>query len=109
MPTNGTSTYFVVVTDTVSGCLDTAYASVHVTAPAVINVNAGNDTTICPGTPVSLMATGATDYVWSPGTALSSVNTDTSTATPTTTITYTVKGADAIGCIDSCSSISRYQ
>jgi gliding motility-associated-like protein len=42
-----------------------------------------------------LMATGATDYVWSPGTALSSVNTDTSTATPITTITYTVTGTSS--------------
>ncbi|MES2591038.1 MAG: gliding motility-associated C-terminal domain-containing protein [Bacteroidota bacterium] len=88
----GTTQYSVIVTDTVSGCLDTAYISITATAPSTININAGNDTTICPGTPTVLTATGATDYTWSPATALSSTNTASTTASPITTITYTVTG-----------------
>lgn len=90
--TSGTSNYFVIVRDTVSGCFDTAYLAVPVAAPIVLSVNAGNDTTICPGVSVMIHATGATNYVWSPATALSSIITDTTTATPAGTITYVVTG-----------------
>lgn len=90
--TTGNTEYYVIVTDTVSGCLDTAYVDVTATSPAVIAVNAGNDTTICPGAPAVLTATGATDYTWAPVTALSSTTTATTTASPMATITYTVTG-----------------
>lgn len=54
--------------------------------------------TICSGSTVNLTASGATTYVWSPGTGLSSTTTPTVTANPTTTTTYNVIGTDAFGC-----------
>ncbi len=92
LTSTGTTQYYVIVTDTVSGCLDTGFVNVTATAPAVISVDAGSDVTICPGVPTTLTATGATDYSWSPATALTTTNTASTTANPTTTITYTVTG-----------------
>lgn len=88
---SGNTNYYVIVTDTVSGCLDTSFVTVHAYTTA-LSMNAGPDVTICPGTPAILHATGATQYAWSPPTALSSLNTATTTATPGATITYTVTG-----------------
>lgn len=90
--TAGSSQYGVIVMDTVSGCLDTAYINVTANTPTTINIDAGADVTICPGVPTTLIATGATDYTWSPGTALTVTNNDTTEASPVTTITYTVTG-----------------
>lgn len=88
----GQTQYYVIVTDTVSGCLDTAYYTVAATSPSPLNVNAGSDITICPGASTILTATGATYYSWSPATALSSTTTAITNANPTTTTTYTVTG-----------------
>lgn len=88
----GQTQYYVIVTDTVSGCLDTAYFNVNATTPSLLTVEAGNNVTICPGTPTILTASGATFYSWSPTTALSSTTTAVTTANPNTTITYTVTG-----------------
>jgi len=89
---SGQTNYYVIVTDTVSGCLDTAYYHIAATSPTALTVNAGNNVTICPGTLTTLTATGATNYAWSPPTALSSINTAITNATPASTITYTVTG-----------------
>lgn len=88
---SGNTNYYVIVTDTVSGCLDTAFVNVYAGTTS-LNVNAGNDVTICPGTSTTLNATGASQFVWSPPTALSSTTVANPTANPTTTITYTVTG-----------------
>ncbi len=88
----GQTQYYVIVTDTVSGCLDTAYFYVNATTPTPLVVEAGNNVTICPGTPTTLTASGATNYSWSPTTALSNNNTASTIASPSTTITYTVTG-----------------
>jgi len=52
-----------------------------------------NTSTVCPGTPVTLTASGATNYTWSPSATLSSANGTTVTATPSVNTTYTVLGA----------------
>ncbi|MFY9309013.1 MAG: gliding motility-associated C-terminal domain-containing protein [Bacteroidia bacterium] len=92
MTSAGTEQYYVIVTDTLSGCFDTAYVDVTATSPITISVSAGNDTTVCPGAPASLTATGADSFTWAPATDLSSTTTASTTATPSTTITYTVTG-----------------
>jgi gliding motility-associated-like protein len=61
-------------------------------------VSAGSDLEICANSTVSLLATGAAEYVWSPTTALSSSTIANPDASPDNTITYTVTGTDAIGC-----------
>ena len=49
-----------------------------------------NDATICPGDNATLTASGATDYVWSPG-----GQTDpTITVSPSSTTVYTVTGSE---------------
>ncbi len=59
------------------------------------------DTTICPGTPIILNTTGATNYTWTPATGLDNSLNANPTATPMSTITYTVVGSGAgVGCIN---------
>ena len=89
---SGQTQYYVVVTDTLSGCLDTAYFNVAATAPTPLNITAGSDVTICPGVSTTLTASGALYYSWSPPTALSSTTTAITNANPTSTVTYTVTG-----------------
>jgi len=52
------------------------------------------DTTICPGTPILLNTNGATNYTWSPATALDNTLISNPLATPMTTTTYTVVGCN---------------
>lgn len=54
--------------------------------------------TICEGQSVTLTASGASTYTWSPATGLSSTTGTAVTASPTTTTTYTVTGTDVNGC-----------
>ena len=76
---SGTCTGSTTSTVTVSGAL-----SLSVTP---------NSSTVCPGTPVILTASGATNYTWSPSATLSSPNGTSVTATPLTSETYTVIGS----------------
>lgn len=54
--------------------------------------------TICLGQSTTLTASGASTYIWSPATGLSSTTGTNVTANPTTTTTYTVTGTDVNGC-----------
>jgi hypothetical protein len=58
------------------------------------------DQTICPGSPITLTATGATNFTWSPATNLSNTIIANPIATPMTTTTYTVVGTGGVGCIN---------
>lgn len=87
----GNTQYSVVVTDTVSGCVDTAFINIAA-GVTTLSVNAGADTVVCPGAPAQLHATGATDFVWSPPAALSNNLIANPVSTSMTTITYTVVG-----------------
>lgn len=100
---DGQQHYVVVYFSNAPTCTDTIYY----TAPSSCSVNpvcdvqAGPDTTICPGRSVQLWATGADTYVWSPGTGLSNPNIANPVATPTNTTIYTVTGTvTATGCTD---------
>jgi hypothetical protein len=86
-----TNNYTVVGTDA-NGCTNTDTVQVVVNAlPIVI---AGINQTVCAGTAVTLVGTGAVTYSWD-----NSIN-DGVAFTPTNTATYTVTGTDANGCID---------
>ncbi len=65
-------------------------ANVSCTAVLVITVN---DATICPGDSVTLTASGATDYTWSPGGQTG----PSITVAPSSTTVYTVTGTEDIG------------
>ncbi len=84
-----TTTYTLTGVDA-NGCSGTDQVTIVVNANPI--VNAGADQTVCSGTPITLSATGANTYSWSP-TATNGVP-----FTPTTTATYTVSGTTN-GCI----------
>jgi len=88
------SSYFVIVTKV---CSDTAFKKVKV--EPVLPITACCDTTITAGDSVKLIATGASNYVWSPSLGLSCTNCPITVATPTITTTYTVSVTDSNGCI----------
>lgn len=73
------------------------------------NVTAGNDTTVCPGEPVFMHASGAIAYVWNP--SVTSLNPSASEVTANVSVptVFTVTGTDENGCIDAASvSINLY-
>ena len=91
--------YKVAVSNSTLGCTDTS-AVLALTVNALPLLSAGNNQTICGGTPVTFTATGATTYDWNTGTtgATLTVNTGTSASTSN----YTVTGTDATtGCSNS--------
>jgi hypothetical protein len=90
-----TTTYSVLGVDA-NGC--TNVDQVQVSVNALPTVNAGANTSICPGIPTTLGATGAANYAWAPSTGLTGANTATPSANPASTQTYTVTGTDANGC-----------
>jgi gliding motility-associated-like protein len=83
-----TTTYTVTVVS--NGC--TSDASVTITVANALTVTALPDTTICLGGSATLIANGATTYLWTPsGTLSSSIGTNV-IAMPNTTTVYTVVG-----------------
>ncbi|MEW6467881.1 MAG: gliding motility-associated C-terminal domain-containing protein [Bacteroidota bacterium] len=91
-----TTTYTVTGTNN-NGCTNTATVTVTVNPLPVINI-APSSAAICSGGSVTLTASGANTYSWSPATALSCVTCQNPTANPTATTIYTVTGADLNGC-----------
>ncbi|MGA0558810.1 PKD domain-containing protein [Larkinella sp. VNQ87] len=62
------------------------------------NFKVSNDTTICPGKPVQLLAEGGKTYVWTPTEGLTSATVSNPVVSPTKTTTYTVKITSENGC-----------
>jgi len=92
-----TTTSYVVTGTDANGCTNKDTISVKVNSlPAV---SAGPDKAACNGTSVSLTATGASTYSWSPATGLSCTACASPTATPTITTSYVVTGTDTNGCV----------
>ncbi|RYD56894.1 MAG: PKD domain-containing protein [Sphingobacteriales bacterium] len=84
-------------------CKDTILKTVTIHPnPAV---NAGNNIAVCAGTstPVTLSATGATKYTWSPPSGMSCDTCSTTSLIPVSTGTYIVIGTDSNGCKDTAS------
>jgi len=88
-------TYTVTVTDA-NNC--TASDTIQVIVLNGSNANVSNDTSICIGASVQILATGGTAYSWTPATGLSNTNTANPTANPTSTTNYTVTVTNAGGC-----------
>ncbi len=87
-----TSTTIYTVTGTdASGCVNTQMVTVTVNAIPSVSISPSS-ATVCNGTGVSLTASAASTYSWSPATGLSATTGATVTATPTTNTTYTVTG-----------------
>jgi gliding motility-associated-like protein len=90
-------TYNLVATSGSVQC--SSSVNVVVNPKPVISVNPAN-ASICQGNNVTLTASGATNYVWSPATGLSSTTIDNPVASPSATTTYTVIGSSSAGCSD---------
>jgi hypothetical protein len=73
-------------------------ASLPVTVFSLPTVSAGNDVSIVAGSDITLTATGAVTYVWSPSLGLSATNTSSVIASPLETTAYTVTGTSATNC-----------
>lgn len=93
-----TTTY--TVSGTTNGCTSTDTVTIFVTSLLNINVTPTSPV-ICLGKSVSLTATGATNYNWTPINADLSCDTCSKTiASPTVTTTYTVIGSQGLHCGD---------
>ena len=101
-----TGEYFLTVTDQISGCTNdtTINALVYDLPPVTINPDS---TGVCLGQSVTLTASGASTYVWSPDTYLNITTGPTVISTPDiiTTIQYMVTGTDDNGCVNSDTAI----
>ena len=86
------STRVYTVTGTSLGCSDTKTVNITVTPTPTITSSA-SPSVICSGATVSLTATGAANYTWTPA----GVMTSSATVTPTATTVYSVTG-ETSGC-----------
>ncbi len=78
-------------------------------------VTTSNDTTICEGSTIQLVASGGSDYAWSPGVSLSDANIANPLASPRESIRYYVSVTASNQCITTDSvdvnvrALSRFQ
>ncbi|MEP6750486.1 MAG: gliding motility-associated C-terminal domain-containing protein [Bacteroidota bacterium] len=84
---NNTGKYYVLVT-TIGGCSKQDSTNVFISALPL--ANAGNDTSMCESTSITLHAAGGTIYRWLPATGLSDTTIANPMASPSVTTTYTV-------------------
>lgn len=84
------------ITRTAFGCADTARSIFRVSAAPL--VSAGADLRLCRGQNVTLRATGAVRYQWSPSFGLSCADCPDPMAQPIVNTTYVLTGYNALGC-----------
>jgi hypothetical protein len=82
-----TTTQYILTVTSEHGCI--AYDTVLVTVGNIV-AKVSNDTTICSGTSVQLIASGGAKYTWTPSTGLSDTTIENPIATLTKTTTYKV-------------------
>lgn len=99
---NATRTYRVV--GATNGCTDTVDIPVTVNPLPVVTVQP-DTATICAGQSITLVASGAASYSWSPATGLSTTSRDTTVATPMVNTIYQVTGRTADGCTATARSV----
>ena len=93
--TPGTYTVSLVVDDGLP--TQTIFCKQILVGSPVISINPVS-LDICAGSSMTLTASGATSYLWSPGLGLSSTSSAVVEANPTVTTSYTVKGSVDQGC-----------
>ncbi|MBK6989753.1 MAG: hypothetical protein IPH33_16830 [Bacteroidetes bacterium] len=91
-----TTTYSVVAVD-FNGCQSIGTVTLTVNPLPIVVVTPATSN-ICEGSSVSLSATGALTYAWSPATGLSATTGSPVVATPTTSTDYTVIGTSVDNC-----------
>jgi subtilisin-like proprotein convertase family protein len=98
-----TTTYTVTVTDACSNTT-TASVTVNVNLSPTVAVTPSSPT-ICAGSTIGLIASGALTYSWSPATGLNVTTGSSVFATPAANTTYTVTGTAANGCTNVATGI----
>ena len=104
-----TTNYILTATDTL-GCPKPGYDTVLVTVLPKVMANAGNDTSIVANQPLQLIATGGTNYRWSPSTGLNNINIANPVAQlneNTDSIRYKVLVTNNLGCLDSATLLVK--
>jgi gliding motility-associated-like protein len=90
------TTYYVTVTDLVSGCF--GVDSMDLTVNPSPSIDAGPNVSICPNSSSQLGASGGISYVWTPTSGLSNPNFCCPIANPSVATWYYVTGTDINGC-----------
>jgi gliding motility-associated-like protein len=93
-----TGDYTVTVTDTPTGCINTATETVTVFSLTV--ADAGADTSVSNGFSIVLVGNGGSTYEWTPSTSLDNPFAANPVASPTATTTYVLTVTDINGCQD---------
>ena len=101
---SSTITYTVTGTNTATSCTNTATTTITVNTALIISVTPSAPS-ICSGGSVSLTASGASTYSWSPSGGLSSTTGATVTANPSSTTAYTVTGS-ATNCNNASTTVT---
>src|SRR5262249_39910682 len=82
-----------------NGCTTTVTKAITVNPLPVVTVSPSNPSAFCSGGSVTLVASGADTYAWSPSSGFSITTGSTVIATPSSTTTYTVTGTTtSTGC-----------
>lgn len=89
-----TTDFQVIISDTCG--VDTVSVTLEV---FLGNVTVSNDTSICIGNSVNLVASGGVDYVWSPPTYLDNATSSNPVSIPTNSVSYTVTVTTANNCV----------
>ncbi|HTA81858.1 MAG TPA: gliding motility-associated C-terminal domain-containing protein, partial [Bacteroidia bacterium] len=95
----GSSTTYTLIGIDTAGCSDTTSIILTVTPTPTISVSA-TASSICQGNKTQLIASGASNYMWSPPGGLSCTSCDSTTANPGSTTTFTVVGTNGSSCKD---------
>jgi gliding motility-associated-like protein len=98
------TTSYGVIAIAANGCSDTAFALILVNPPPNVSVTPNNPL-LCTGDTLTMTASGAINYTWSPSFGLSATTGSVVLAYPSVTTTYTVIGS-ATGCPISTASFT---
>ena len=98
-----TTQYIITATDNISGCPKASYDSILITVFPNVNPRTGHDTIIFAGQQLQLLATGGTNYLWTPATGLSNPTIPNPTVLlygNADSVFYTVLVTNQYGCTD---------
>lgn len=91
------------ITDSIGGCVAVGIDTVHILPLPTITIAANNSGSVCSGANITLMASGASSYLWNNGTTTNTSNPLMVTITTAGVYTFTVNGVGANGCTASAS------
>lgn len=100
-----TTFYRVVQNCIYSGLTDSADTKVTINPLPAIAVTPDGGSICSDGTGLSMTASGASTYTWSPAIGLSTISGTTVNANPPTTTSYLITGTDVNGCVNTHTSI----